>query len=134
MKKITVVVEFAKGNLSAYIKEVDGITAAAQTMQELKRSINESIQIYKEECEECEVDLPEALKGEYEVVYKYDTSTFLSVYSHILSKAGLERLTGINQKQLWHYANGLSTPRPATVAKIEKALHQLGEELLSIEL
>ena len=38
MKKITVVVEFAKGNLSAYIKEVDGITAAAQTMQELKRS------------------------------------------------------------------------------------------------
>ena len=134
MKKITVVVEFAKGNLSAYIKEVDGITAAAQTMQELKRSINESIQIYKEECEECEVDLPEALKGEYEVVYKYDTSTFLSVYSHILSKAGLERLSGINQKQLWHYANGKSTPRPATISKFQESIHTFARELEAVEL
>ena len=56
------------------------------------------------------------------------------MYCKIFTKSALEHLTGINQKQLWHYANGLSKPRPAQVKKIERALHQLGEELISLEL
>ena len=56
------------------------------------------------------------------------------MYCKIFTKSALEWLTGINQKQLWHYANGKSTPRPAQVKKIETALHRLGEELLSLEL
>ena len=63
-----------------------------------------------------------------------DVRSFLSVYSGIFTKSGLERLTGINQKQLWHYANGKSVPRRAQVLRIEEALHRLGEELLSIHL
>ena len=52
----------------------------------------------------------------------------------LYSDEDFERLTGINQKQLWHYANGVTKPRPAQVQKIEKALHKLGEELISLEL
>lgn len=43
---------------------------------------------------------------EAEFSYQYDTASFLSYYGKILSLAGLERLTGINQGQLSHYATG----------------------------
>jgi len=43
-------------------------------------------------------------------------------------------MTGINQKQLHHYASGLKKPRQEQRKKIETALHKLGEELLAIEL
>ena len=36
----------------------------------------------------------------------------------------LEKLTGINQKQLHHYATGLRKPREAQRKKIETALHK----------
>ena len=43
-------------------------------------------------------------------------------------------MTGINQKQLWNYANGISKPRENVRRKIEKALHSLGEELIALSL
>jgi hypothetical protein len=43
-------------------------------------------------------------------------------------------MTGINQKQLQHYASGLRKPRTQQMKKIESALHQLGNELLAVEL
>ena len=79
-----------------------------------------------------EYSLPEELKGEYEVVFSMDVLSFLEYYSGILSKSGLQRITGINQKQLGHYASGLSKPRAKQRARIEAGLHRLGEELLSI--
>ena len=56
------------------------------------------------------------------------------IYEGIFTKSGLEKLTGINQKQLWHYANGISKPRQAQRQKIESALHRLGSELISLSL
>ena len=38
--------------------------------------------------------------------FQYDTASFLQYYSKILSLAGLERLTGVNQGQLSHYLTG----------------------------
>ena len=43
-------------------------------------------------------------------------------------------MTGINHKQLWNYAHGVSKPRPAAKQKIEEAFHKLGAELLAIRL
>jgi hypothetical protein len=52
----------------------------------------------------------------------------------IFTNAALEKLTGINQKQLQHYSTGHRNPRIEQRNKIEKALHDLGKELLSVEL
>ncbi len=76
--------------------------------------------------------MPELLKGDVEIVFSMDVLSFLEYYAGILSKSGLQRITGINQKQLGHYASGLSKPRPKQKARIEAGLHRLGEELLSI--
>lgn len=61
-----------------------------------------------------------------------DTATLLNYYRGILPLSGLARLTGINQKQLAHYAAGRCRPRARQAAKIEEALHRLGRELQGV--
>lgn len=94
----------------------------------------EAINALIDECKEFGCEVPEELTGDYELVFKMDVKSLLDFYSGIFSKAGLERITGINQKQLWHYASGGRKPRPEQAIKLESALHKLGEELLSISL
>jgi len=123
----------SENNYGAYLKEVDGIIGIGDTLQEVKKSLLESIDITIEECAmNPEYVLPEEFKGDYEVVFSMDVLSFMEYYAGILSKAGLQRITGINQKQLGHYASGLSKPRAKQRARIEAGLHRLGEELLSI--
>ena len=133
-KHLTAIIETTENNYGAYLKEVDGVIGIGKTLDAVKKSLLEAIEIVIEECEEHGYEIPEALLGNYVVDFKMDVKSFLSVYYGIFTKAGLERLTGINQKQLWHYASGKVTPRRAQVEKIENALHQLGHELLSIRL
>ena len=134
-RHLTAIIETTENNYGAYLKEVDGVIGIGKTMDEVKKSLLESIDIIIEECRvNDEYELPEALSGDFVIDFKMDVKSFLSVYYGIFTKAGLERLTGINQKQLWHYANGKTVPRRAQIQKIENALHQLGSELLSIRL
>ena len=128
------VIERAEHNYSAYVEEVNGVGGIGDTLDEVKKSLEEGLIVLKEACIDFGDPVPEALQEEYRIVFRMDTKSFLQMYCKIFTKSALERLTGINQKQLWHYAKGLSTPRPAQVKKIEKALHQLGEELVSLEL
>jgi len=60
--------------------------------------------------------------------------SLLNYFKGILTNAAFERISGINQMQMSHYANGLKKPRKAQLQKIEKALHRLGDELKSISL
>lgn len=68
----------------------------------------------------------------YTQLQKNDIQSLLQIYEGIFTKSGLEKLTGIHQKQLWHYAMGQSKPRAAQRMKIENALHRLGNELISL--
>lgn len=79
-------------------------------------------------------DYPSFLDEEFNIVYKFDTASLLEYYSGILSLSGLERLTGIHQKQLWSYLHRKTKPRRSQINKIQNGLHQLGSELQSIEL
>lgn len=133
MEKITVIIERAENNYSAYIDGVDGIAVTGKTIAEIKQKMCEAIDLYVETCKDLGIDLPHGLDAEYELTFKTDVQSVLKFYEGIFSKAGLERITGINQKQLWHYANG-QRPRTAQVVKIETALHQLGEELIAISM
>lgn len=71
---------------------------------------------------------------EAEFNFQYDVASFLEYYSKILSLAGLERLTGVNQGQLSHYVNGRRKPSKKTAEKIQTKLHAFGKELTHLEL
>ena len=134
MKALTVIIERTENNYSAYLAEVDGIVATGHSIDEIKANIINAINLVLEDCREYGDEIPDALKGDYSLVFKMDVKSFLEFYTGIFTKAGLERVTGINQKQLWHYASGNRNPRPEQVVKSETALHKLGEELISINL
>ena len=134
MKTLTVIIERTENNYSAYLQEVDGIVATGKSVEEIKKCIIDSINVLIDECNEFGDTIPEALKGEYCLAFKMDVKSLLDFYSKIFTKAGLERITGINQKQLWHYASGLRNPRPEHTVLLDNALHKLGEELLAINL
>lgn len=134
MYTLKIIIERADNNYSAYIDGIDGIIATGQTVGEIKTNMIEAINAFIEECKELGCEIPEELQVDYDFNFKMDVKSLLEFYSNIFSKAGLERITGINQKQLWHYASGNRNPRPEQAMKLETALHKLGEELLSISL
>jgi hypothetical protein len=58
----------------------------------------------------------------------------LEYYSNFISLAGMERMTGINQKQLSNYLNHRSVPRAKQADRILSGIHRFARELLSITL
>lgn len=134
MKALNVIIERTENNYSAYLQEVDGVIAVGKSVAEIKQCILESIEVLIESCNELGCEIPEELQGDYTLTFKMDVRSVLDFYSNIFTKAALERITGINQKQLWHYASGERVPRAEQAIKLETALHKLGEELLSIQL
>jgi hypothetical protein len=63
-----------------------------------------------------------------------DAQALLVHYDGIFTKSALSRVTGINEKQLWHYASGGRRPRPEQRRRITAGLHGLGRELMAVEL
>ena len=134
MRTIIATIESLENNYSAYINELDGVVATGNTIEEIKENLRETLEDYVETCRELGCDIPDLLQGDYAIEFKMDVKSLLTLYQGIFSKAGLERLTGINQKQLWHYAKGKSSPRKAQIDKIETALHRLGNDLIALHL
>lgn len=134
MNILKAVIESLENNYSAYIVGLDGVVATGSTIDEIQQHLIEAVNDYVETCRQVQCAIPEQLEGDYKIVFSMDVKSLLTIYSGIFTKSGLERLTGINQKQLWHYANGISTPRRAQAERIESALHRLGSELLSVRL
>lgn len=131
MKEIRVIIEKSADSYGAYSENVSGIYGAGDTPSECKQSILDAIETIKTFDQD---EIPKVLKGKYKITYKFDTESLLNYYQGIFTNSAFERLTGINQKQIQHYSTGLHKPRKETREKIEKSLHQLGEELLAVEL
>lgn len=131
MKEIKIIIEKSTDSYGAYSENVPGIYGAGDTVKECKQSILDAIETVKTFDDD---QIPEILKGSYEITYKFDTASLLDYYKGVFTLSALGRITGINERQLQHYSTGLKKPRPAQREKIENALHNLGEELLSVEL
>lgn len=70
---------------------------------------------------------------ELEFVFKYDLSSFLEYYSDKLGYSSLERITGVNQRQLSQYLQGYRNPSPKTTKKIEKGIKAFAQELSQVQ-
>jgi predicted RNase H-like HicB family nuclease len=130
MKNIQIVIERSKDMFTAYSINMEGIYGAGDTVAEARASIEKSVRLYRRYNKEGK----HPLQGDFRLVYQFDVSSMLNYYKGIFTNAALERLTGIHQKQLQHYASGLRKPRAAQKQKIAEAFQALGKELLSLEL
>ena len=133
MKIVEVIVEHAGNNLSAYIEGAPVITVG-NDVKEIEKNMKEAVELYLESCKEMNIAPVEVLQGEFTLKFKIDAATFINYYSSIFTKAALSRITGINERQLWHYAAGVHKPRKQQLEKIQKGINALTEELSAINL
>lgn len=95
------------------------------------KSVDEALSDLKSVCEEAKAYCPELPDFEFNV--QYEVPSFLQEYAGLFSLAGLEKITGIHQKQLGHYLNGNKHPRPETTRRIVAGLSQFRQRLDNVQ-
>ncbi len=122
----------SKDMFGAFSENCEGIYAGGDTIKEVQDDTYEAIRLIKKNLPEDR--WPEQIKGEFEIEWKFDVPSFLEYYSSFMSLAGMEKLTGINQKQLSNYLNHRAVPRKKQADRIISGIHRFAHELLSITL
>ena len=113
------VCDLVPGWVVAYAGDLDGF----------KVYVQESVNFWLEGRRKDGDVYPAVFDGEYQLVYDFDVATLLDYYRGIFSFAALQEITGINQKQLSHYASGISKPRKQQVDKIKSGLRRLAKDI-----
>lgn len=116
----------------AMSENCDGIYAAGPDIEAVKADTYKAIEGIKHNLPEDR--WPEQIKGDFEIEWKFDVPSFLEYYGGFLSLAGLERMTGIHQKQLSNYLHRRAVPRQKQADRIINGLHKFAREILSITL
>lgn len=133
MTTINAIIERAKdGTYTVYcVNEI--FSGAGETIEHAKKDMQRQMAFYRETAKAQGFKYPEFLDGEYMVNYQVDMSSLLKYYvdAGILSLAGIAKMTGINQKQLWSYLNG-TKPRKAQAQRLEKGFRNLMADLNSV--
>jgi len=132
MEKIIMMVGASKDMLGAYSDNCDGIYAEGDTIEDVQADTYRAIEGIKRNLPE--ERWPEQIKGDFEIEWKFDVPSFLEYYGSIMSLSGMEKLTGINQKQLSNYLNHRAVPRRRQADRILTGMHKFAHELLSITL
>lgn len=113
--------------------EAGTVVVTSKTLLSLKEDFEQSLKWHIEGCMEDGDKLPEYLvNGNYELEYELDTAALLQDAETYTTMAAISRASGINQKQLSHYANGLKRPRPEQRARIIAGLHVIGSQILAL--
>ena len=108
------------------------VVTGSDNFEEFKAGVKESVDLFVKWAREDGDKYPAVFDGEYEIIYKFDVAALLDYYRGIFSFSALQTITGINQKQLCHYASGISKPRPKQAEKIATGLHRLAKDLLTV--
>ncbi|AYB34821.1 type II toxin-antitoxin system HicB family antitoxin [Chryseolinea soli] len=130
MRKLRVIISKGPDDYGAWIEKFPGVYGAGETVAEVKKNLKEGLKLYVKHNE-----VADWVKNkDYELIYKYDGQSFLNYFKGIFTNAALERISGINQRQINHYATGRKKPRPEQLKKLETGIHKLASELMAVEL
>jgi predicted RNase H-like HicB family nuclease len=134
MQKVIVEVGYMDGSYSAHIPELPGCVAAGNSLEDVQALMTEAVPFHIEGQRTSGGEVPALFDGEWGFEYRLTVEALLNQYSGIFTKAALSKITGINERQLWHYASGLRHPRERQRKRIENGLHTLGAQLSSLSL
>jgi predicted RNase H-like HicB family nuclease len=130
MEKLIVTICKGDEGYGAWVENLPGVYGEGDTVETTKQSIINGLNLYIKHNK----NLPALLQHEYEMEFHLDVLSFLDYYSKIFSKPALERITGINQKQWFHYTAGRSKPTRKTIKKIDDSFRHFVDEISGIRL
>jgi len=131
MKTIKVKIERNKDGFGVYA-ENEVFSGMGNTLTDAINNMVEGINLYIETMKEMNMPYPSYLNGDYKFDFDYDMQSIVSYYAWIVGYSGLEKITGIHQKQLGAYAKGESNPRKEQTKRFITGLHRFGVELNAI--
>ncbi|MCL1933952.1 MAG: CopG family transcriptional regulator [Candidatus Azobacteroides sp.] len=136
MEKVNVSIGWSGKNYcaSAQGDDLNGVIASThQTIEGVKDEFESALRFHIEGCLQDGDILPEWLvSGQYELIYVLETSALLHSLDGILTRSAIARISGINERQIGHYASGYRTPRPQQREKIINGIHAISHELASV--
>jgi len=109
------------------------VTAYGSSLEELKENLQQAFDNHLELAKELDEDWLEEVKNYSGFEYKLDIASFFKLLPGIKISAIAEKAK-INPSLMRQYATGKANASEARAKQIEKAIHSLGEELLSIQL
>lgn len=133
MEKLIARIGYAEHNYSALVElPNEVIVVTHKTFDGIKKAIAESLEFSKEGYLESNEPAPNWVKNGYKIEYKMEISALLQYFDGVLTRSALSRITGINERQLGHYATGYRKPREKQREKIIEGFHKLGKEFSSV--
>jgi len=134
MEIIRVLVGWSNKNYSATTDDynrLNGIVIATGAKFEgLQKEFESALKFHIEGCLADGDSLPEwLLSGNYKIEYELATSALLHRLDGILTRSAIARVSGINERQLGHYALGIRHPRAEKRKQIIDGIHQISREL-----
>ena len=135
MEQIKVFREWCDHNFGATFGDnVPGaVVLTAKTYDVLMKEIPETLQFHVEGMVADGDEVPEWLRnGEYEFDYELDTAALIRSCEQYASLAAISRASGVNERLLSHYANGIKKPRPQQRERIVEGLHEIGRKLIAV--
>lgn len=135
MEQIKVFIEWCDHNFGATFGDnVPGaVVLTAKTYDVLMKEIPETLQFHVEGMVADGNEVPEWLRnGEYEFDYELDTAALIRSCEQYASLAAISRASGVNERLLSHYANGIKKPRPQQRKRIVEGLHEIGRKLIAV--
>lgn len=132
MKTILVIVEKTDTGYSAYLEGIDGIITVAETFSALRENMKESISSFLEASNEFNEEIPDALKGDYRMNFKFDVQTFFEWLSKAMTQKGLSEIAEMNETLISQYSTGTKKPGPKQLKRMESALHRFADDLHAI--
>ena len=130
MKKVKVFIEKGPDEYSAYMDD----TPLSYSCLGTGDSVEETIADFRKSYDEMRDYYSSVGKPFEEVEFEfcYDIPSVLQEFAFAFSLAGLERITGVNQKQLGHYISGYCKPSEKTIRKIEDSIHRFSQQLSAV--
>ena len=125
MKKVNLIIEKSHDGFWGQIEEYPDVFCHGKSIKNLEHNCNEAFELY------CQANnlKPESLN--YEIVV--DLTRFFELNDYI-NISNLAKRIGMNQSLLRQYAKGIKYPGIKQLEKIQKAVHQLGRELIKTKL
>lgn len=133
MTTIEAIIERASdGTYSVYCKN-EIFSGTGESIEQAKEVMKRQMVFYKETALSEGFKYPSFLDDDYVIIYQVDMPSLLKYYveNGIFSLAGVSKMTGINQKQLWAYLNG-TKPRKQQADRMENGFRKLMKDLDAI--
>lgn len=134
-KEIKVLVSWSGENFNGGVgdPELGAVMVTGSTLENFKKEFEDAFEFHVEGLKENDDNVPDYIAdGNYRIVYDLEATALLKEAEKFTTLAAISRATGINQKQLSHYATGIKQPRPSSRERIIQGLHAIGRMALAL--